>query len=224
MNTRRLYRRFWLPLYRRWVLYYQRSERPYRYGGLRLRIPPGVFHPGLYFSTPVLLRFLKKVELRDKTLLDVGTGSGLLALYAAQQGAHATALDLSPLAAATARRNAAANALPLEVLESDLFDALPPGRSYDIVLVNPPYYPLAPQRVEEHAFYAGEQLEYFQRFFAGLGDVLAPAGRCWMVLSEDCAIERIGGIARSFGWGFRTVFEQKKWGERLFVLEIGRGG
>ena len=224
MNTRGLYRRFWLPLYRRWVLRYQRRERTYRYAGLRLRVPPGVFHPGLYFSTPVMLRFLATRDLRDKTLLDVGTGSGLLALYAARQGASATALDLHPLAATTARRNAAANGLPLDVLESDLFEALAPGRSFEVVLVNPPYYPLAPRRIEEHAFYAGEQLEYFQRFFAGLGAVLAPGGHCWMVLSEDCAIERISGIARSFGWGWETVFERKKWGESLFVVEIGRVG
>ncbi|HNM24637.1 MAG TPA: methyltransferase [Saprospiraceae bacterium] len=224
MNTRGLYRRFWLPLYRRWALRYQRRERTYRYAGLRLRVPPGVFHPGLYFSTPVMLRFLATRDLRDKTLLDVGTGSGLLALYAARQGASATALDLHPLAATTARRNAAANGLPLNVLESDLFEALPPGRPFEVVLVNPPYYPLAPRRIEEHAFYAGEQLEYFQRFFAGLGAVLAPGGRCWMVLSEDCAIERISGIARSFGWGWETVFERKKWGESLFVVEIGRVG
>lgn len=224
MNTRGLYRRFWLPLYRRWVLRYQRRERTYRYAGLRLRVPPGVFHPGLYFSTPVMLRFLATRDLRDKTLLDVGTGSGLLALYAARQGASATALDLHPLAATTARRNAAANGLPLNVLESDLFEALPPGRPFEVVLVNPPYYPLAPRRIEEHAFYAGEQLEYFQRFFAGLGAVLAPGGHCWMVLSEDCAIERISGIARSFGWGWETVFERKKWGESLFVVEIGRVG
>lgn len=226
---RAFFRLFWMPLYRRWALARMRRERNYQYAGIRLRVPPGVFHPGFYFSTPIFIDFLKKQIAKEKTrswkgrrVLDVGTGSGLLALFAAQQGAQATALDINPLAVETARRNAAANGLTVPVLESDLFEALPAGATFDYVLVNPPYYPRRPGSVVEQAFFAGENLEYFERFFKGLPPLLHAESRVWMVLSEDCDLEKMLSIAERRGFTFAVVFERRKWGERLLVMEVLR--
>ncbi|MEZ4765877.1 MAG: hypothetical protein R3C26_22645 [Calditrichia bacterium] len=38
-------------------LRYTASERGYRYGDIRIRVKPGVFHPGFFFSTKVLLKY-----------------------------------------------------------------------------------------------------------------------------------------------------------------------
>ena len=213
------FKRFWLPFYRRWALRYVRQERRYSIAGLRLNIPSGVFHPGIYFSTPIFLRFLQQIDFQGKTVLDVGTGSGLLALFAAQKGAHATALDLNPKAVATARQNAAANGLGLEVLESDLFAALPPGRTFDLLLVNPPYYPSTPRDPAELAFFAGESLDYFERFFEQVGAICHPQSATYFILSEDCPWDNIQEIAARHGYALSVVFEQKKWGERFFVAQ-----
>lgn len=213
------FRRFWLPFYRRWALRHARRERAYRYAGLRLRIPPGVFHPGLYFSTPIFLKFLKNVDFHGKTALDLGTGSGLLALFAAGRGALVTALDLNPRAVAAARQNADNNGLALQVIESDLFAALPAGAAFDFILVNPPYYPRRPRDAAEAAFFAGENLEYFERFFAQLRAFVDPKTKTWLILSEDCDWARIWAIATQSGFDLTVVFERKKWGERFFVAE-----
>ncbi len=214
------FRRFWLPFYRHWALRYVRQERRYSIAGLRLSIPPGVFHPGIYFSTPIFLRFLQQIDFQEKSVLDVGTGSGLLALFAAKKGAQVTALDLNPQAATTARRNAAANDLALEVLESDLFAALPAGRRFDLVLVNPPYYPRSPRGLAELAFFAGENLDYFERFFRQIERVVHPQTITWLILSEDCEWDNIQSIAARHGHTLSVVFEQKKWGERFFVAQV----
>ena len=161
------FRRFFLPFYRRWALWYIRRERVFRYGGLRLRVPPGVFHPGVFFSTPIFLSFLQKIDLQGKTVIDVGTGSGALALFAARRGARVTALDVNPLAVATARDNARDNGLEVAVMESDLFDRVP-AQAFDYVLINPPYYPRSPRDTAESAFFAGENLEYFEKLFRQL--------------------------------------------------------
>lgn len=219
--VRALYRRLWLPLYRRRVMRRVRHEREFSLAGLRLRVPPGVFHPGLYFSTPIFLEFLQNTDFQGKTVLDVGTGSGILALFAARKGARATALDLSPLAVETAGHNAAVNGLSLELLPGDLFDALPAGRRFDRLLVNPPYYPRTPRNMAEHAFFAGENLDYFRRFFGRLGAVLQPGAKTWLILSEDCAWTDIVALARASGFEPKVVFERKKWGERFFVAELG---
>lgn len=218
---RAFYRHFWLPFYRRWALRQMDQERRIRCEGLDLKIPPGVFHPGLFFSTPLFLSFLKGVELQGKKVLDIGTGSGLLALFSAQQGARVTALDLHPLALETARSNAAANQLPISFLQSDLLDQLP-SEPYDLILINPPYYPQAPRNLAEHAFFAGENLEYFQKLFAQLPRIWRKDPDptvLWMILSEDCDLVKIKEIASGNGFRLRIVFEKKKWGERFWIVQ-----
>jgi release factor glutamine methyltransferase len=216
---RRFFRLFWLPLYRRWALRFIQRERVFEYAGLRLWVPPGVFHPGVFFSTPLFVSFLQNVDFHEKTVLDVGTGSGLLALFAAHKGGLVTALDINPLATQTALRNAASNGLSLTAVVSDLFDALPP-QAFDVVLINPPYYPRAPRNAAEHAFFAGEGLAYFEKLFAQLPRYIHPATKTWMVLSEDCDLLHIRAMAAARGFGWAVVFQQKKWGERFFVVGL----
>jgi len=217
--VRKFFRTFWLPFYRIWALRYIRRERVFRYGNLALAVPPGIFHPGIFFSTGIFLRFLKSVDFQHKKVLDVGTGSGALALFAAQNGAIATALDVNPLAVATVRRNAAANSLTVDTCRSDLFDDLPP-QTFDYILLNPPYYPLAPKTEADYAFFAGENLEYFEKLFRQLPACLHPETRVWMILSEDCDLEKIRELAGLFRFHLSVLYERKKWGERLFIFEI----
>ena len=78
-------------------------------------------------------------------ILDVGTGSGCLAIALAQQHKTAvvTAIDISADALAVARRNAARHKLEDRVrfLEGDLFGPIPTGERFDFILSNPPYIP-----------------------------------------------------------------------------------
>lgn len=220
---RAFFRYFWLPVYRRWALRHMQREQSWKYAGLQLHIPPGVFHPGIFFSSPIFISFLQKVDFQDKKVLDVGTGSGLLALFAARKGGLATGLDIHPLAVETARNNARLNGFSSGTspvfLQSDLFEALP-AQVFDIVLVNPPYYPRAAGNLAEHAFFAGENLEYFERFFARIQAYTHPHSKVWMILSEDCDIVKIKAIATKNRLFARSVLEKRKWGERFYILQI----
>lgn len=77
---------------------------------------------------------------RPFAVLDLGTGSGAIALAIAhaRRDASVTAVDISAAALDVARGNAAALGLEIEFLESDWFSALAPGR-YDFICCNPPY-------------------------------------------------------------------------------------
>lgn len=158
-----------------------------------------------FFSTPIFASFLQQIDLQGKTLLDVGCGSGALSLVAAQKGAVVTGVDLNPLAVETARLNARLNALSADFRESDLMAEVPENQ-YDVVLVNPPYYPQEPQNLSEHAFFAGENFAYFERFFAQVGDCIKAQHRIWMILSENCHLEKISAIARKNGFEMTVVF------------------
>ena len=71
--------------------------------GFRLIVRPMVFHPRYFLTSGFFARFLLKLDLSGKRVADVGTGSGILALAAAQAGAASVlALDINPNAAQAA--------------------------------------------------------------------------------------------------------------------------
>ena len=76
-------------------------------------------------------------------ILDVGTGSGIIAICAAKHLAEArvTAIDSSTAALAVARNNAADHGVAdrIEFIESDLLSALPAEQKFNIIASNPPY-------------------------------------------------------------------------------------
>ena len=105
-----------LPLLVRWYL---SKKRIYRTHGLTIEVSPGVFHPGLFFSTEFLLQFISQKKLENKSLLELGAGSGLLSLKAAQQGAIVTATDISTKAVENIRSNSMINSIPISVIQSN---------------------------------------------------------------------------------------------------------
>ncbi|MEV6835665.1 HemK2/MTQ2 family protein methyltransferase [Streptomyces sp. NPDC051133] len=100
---------------------------------------PGVYAP--QDDTELLAEALREEAPRPGArVLDVGTGSGALALAAARHGAEVTAVDVSRLAVWTARLNAWLTRLPVRIRRGNLFGPVR-GRLYDVILANPPYVP-----------------------------------------------------------------------------------
>ncbi|WP_197320341.1 HemK2/MTQ2 family protein methyltransferase [Saccharomonospora sp. NB11] len=102
--------------------------------------PPGVYRP--QDDTELLTEAFRGVTLpEDARVLDVGTGTGALALTAARAGAaEVLAVDVSRRALAAAWLNARVRRLPVRVCRTDVVTAPPPG-PFDLVLANPPYVP-----------------------------------------------------------------------------------
>lgn len=199
------------------VRYYVSRERWYRGFGLHLRIAVGVFHPGLFFSTHILLRRLLKESLSGTSVLELGAGSGLISLVAAKRGAEVLATDINPIATENLKFNAAQHHLQVSVLLSDLFETVP-LRRFDYILINPPYYPKEPQSLAGRAWYCGAHFEYFVRLFAQLPPYLG--GKVWMILSEDCAIEHIKKLAAAHDITFHLLETHQNFWEKNFIFQL----
>lgn len=155
-----------------------------RLDGLTLLILPGVFNPVLLRSGEFLASVLRPMTLEDATrVLDMGTGSGIGAIVAAQKSALVTAVDINPEAVRCTRINALVNRVEnrITVIEGDLFSAIG-GEKYDLVLFNPPFYRGVAADAADYAW-RGETV--FDRFAANLAAALEPGGRAVVVLSSD---------------------------------------
>jgi release factor glutamine methyltransferase len=198
--------------------YYLKSARPFKYNDLKLVIEPGIFHPGLFYSSKFLAGFVQQLELKEKRLLDMGCGSGLLSLVAAQKGAKVVSVDLNDLALKNTVSNAQSNNLDLKAIKSDVFEQV--SGEFDFIIVNPPYYPRKPKSELQLAWYCGDNFDYFHRFFAGLNEHITPSSQVFMVMSDGCELEKISAIAADYQFNLSGVSELKTVLERNFVFRV----
>lgn len=98
----------------------------------------------------VLLAHFPRLQGRER-VLDLGTGTGVLPLLIAERAAQIEAVEIDAAMAEMAARSVALNGLAgkITVRQGDYRDmaSLYPRESFDLVLANPPYYPLAHGRV-----------------------------------------------------------------------------
>lgn len=205
--------------YRPLLVRYLARERMYRYGNLWIKVLPGVFHPGFFFSTHFLLQHLLRFNLQKKTVLEPGAGSGLISFTAEQNGAVVTATDLAKKAIENLRLNKAILNSGITILHSNLFESIP-VTAFDYIVINPPYYPKEPGSDAGLAWYCGSGFEYFEKLFKGLSLFVTPETKTLMVLSEDCDLQRIRGIASANNFSMKEVSRKKFWWEWNYIYEI----
>jgi release factor glutamine methyltransferase len=202
---------------------------------LPFEVTPAVLIPRPDTETLVAeaLAFLK--PLKEPVVLDIGTGSGCIAISIGHQkkDARVAATDVSPDALAVARRNAERHGVAdrMTFLLGDLFAPLPLGSTFDLIVSNPPYIAagefadLAPD-VRDHEPRAAldggpDGLAFYRRIAAGVGPFLKPGGKLLLevghtqdepvrrLLAERAELE-VGPTAKDLGKIPRVVTAKKK--------------
>ncbi len=159
--------------------------------GLALRVTPAVLIPRPETEQLVEAVLAELDGARPLRILDVGTGSGAIAIALAFHLPHAqiTAVDLSAAALEVATANTARHALAdrIRYLKSDLLDAFPPNEApFAAIVSNPPYVPTADRaslhpQVRDHepsaALFAGpDGLDIYRRLIPQARAALQPNG------------------------------------------------
>ncbi|WP_346010828.1 HemK2/MTQ2 family protein methyltransferase [Streptomyces sp. SID5910] len=169
---------------------------------MNFTVLPGVYAP--QEDTALLAGALSDESLPPgAAVLDVGTGSGALALAAARRGTRVTAVDVSRRAVWAARLNAARAGVRVRALRGNLFTPVR-GESFDLVLANPPYVP-APggghrPRGAARAWDAGHDGRLvLDRICREVPALLRPGGVLLLVQSALSDPERTVGHLRTAG-------------------------
>jgi tRNA1Val (adenine37-N6)-methyltransferase len=151
----------------------------------------------------VLLGAIAEADYPE-TILDIGTGTGVIALMLAQRfgTAKIDAVEIDLDAAQTAGRNFKAspfaNQLTIHALGFEEYFEQFPGRKYDLIVSNPPFYvgslksPGAKKTLAKHT-----DIDFFEKLIEGISSHLSSKGCCWLILPVALT-EMITKLAASY--------------------------
>jgi release factor glutamine methyltransferase len=220
---RRALRRFIFFVSYHFVLNRQ-SVRTTRAAGFRLSVRPTVFHPRYFLSSEYFAEFIDGLDFRGKSVADVGTGSGVLALAAARAGAASVlAVDINPNAVICARENAEANGFGdrITVACMDLLSEVPPGPQFDVALSSPPKHEgETTGDLADRGWHAGPQYRNVSDLFRQARDRLKPEGRLYVMVSSDSDLDLFGRLIKEAGFSARLALERSFYFESMLLYEL----
>ncbi len=171
-----------------------------RFYGLDLKVDRRVLIPRVETEELVDMIVRQYGDASDLNVLDVGTGSGAIAIALSRhlRFAHVTALDVSEDALAVARENAARLKARIDFVHADIFTWQPAGRSLDIIVSNPPYIAESEKKDMENnvvgyepalALYVPDDnpLLYYSRISTIGVSALRPGGRIYFEINPRFA-------------------------------------
>jgi release factor glutamine methyltransferase len=201
-----------------------RPERRVRVAGLHLRVLPDVFDPALHFTSGALAERLKRPGIvpPGSSVLDVGTGSGILAVAAVLAGAsRVVAIDVNLAAVECARLNARRYGVlgQVNVRHGDMFAPVA-GERFDLVLVNPPYFRGEARTLAQRAYMAGAEFEWIKRFAKEVPNVLEPHGVAIMTMGDAGELPAIVALLRAEGIAVRSAGCREYLAETVHFFEL----
>ncbi|MFA5571816.1 MAG: HemK2/MTQ2 family protein methyltransferase [Candidatus Bathyarchaeia archaeon] len=166
-------------------------NRRIHFDDLLLDVNDNVYEPAedsFFFATNLIIK-------PDQVVLDLGTGSGILAIIAAKKAQYVLAVDLNPYAIRCAKENAELNKIQnMAFLQGDLFTALKDGTKFDLILFNAPYLP---SEEGEDSTWIGRSWAggangrvVLDRFIPQVPSYLKPHGRVLLMQSTLTGIEK----------------------------------
>ncbi|ADG13413.1 methylase [Methanocaldococcus infernus ME] len=167
------------------------------------------------------------VDVKGKRVLDVGTGTGILAIASALKGGIVEGIDINPKAIELAKKNAKLNGVKVKFYLSNLFENV--KGKYDVILFNPPYLPTEEDdKIEGYLNYAfdggKEGREILDRFIDQVPNYLKEGGVVQLVQSSLTDIEKTLKAFKLKGFSVEVVDKLKVPFEYLVVINAYKRG
>ncbi|MGY0288341.1 MAG: HemK2/MTQ2 family protein methyltransferase [Candidatus Methanodesulfokora washburnensis] len=184
-----------------------------------IEVPHGIYKPAE--DTLLLLDVLESVEVRGKAL-DMGTGSGAIAVYLAKKGFDPViGVDINPASGIALRVNSTRNNVDNTLfVNCDLFSAI--RGKFNLIVFNPPYLPEKRSGFENAAWAGGLPFgrSVIDKFLLDLNNHLSPGGEAYLLQTERNGIEKTLHLLERKGLRGDVIAESKLMFERLIVFKI----
>ncbi|MEM0201055.1 MAG: methyltransferase [Candidatus Micrarchaeaceae archaeon] len=160
-----------------------------------------------YLIIDMLLSYLKSSKKSNISLLDIGTGTGIISITSTRSKkiTKLTLSDINPEAVSLAKKNLENNVdllknIKTEVIQSDLFNNVHKVK-YDIITFNPPYLPMEENsKILNEAFFGGwSGIEITQKFLKTSLEYLSEDGVIFIVSSSLADINKLISYIKEVG-------------------------
>lgn len=197
------------------LLHRTRKPRIIRMMDKKLYLCPNVFDPRFIFTTKFFIRHMNIKE--NDFVLDMGTGTGIIALFAAKKAKKVIAADLNPDAVKCARKNVELNKLQnkITVRKSNLFSNI--KEKFDLILFHPPYLKGIPKTMLERAWFDNGIIEEFLR---QARHHISRKGRIEIACSSLTGIKPFEQLLRELNYNYKIIAKKNLLFERLFLYEL----
>jgi methylase of polypeptide subunit release factors len=193
--------------------------------GMKLAVRPTVFHPGYFISSERFADFIGTLDLRGKRTLDVGAGTGILAIAAARAGSEAViATDINPNAVLSVPENARANAVDAQITSvcMDLLGGFARRPLFDVIVANLPKHSKEPWDLADRGWHSGERHRAIHPFFEQAYDRLKPGGYLYVMLSSHSELGLIEALITGAGFQFKIARRYSIFIESFVLYECVR--
>lgn len=175
--------------------------------GIEFEIHPNVFSPK-YFTDSYWFGVEISNLVKNQKFLEIGTGTGIIALFAALKGASVTATDINPAAVNNCQANFSKHKIKGKVILSDLFDSLPEDEKFDFIFWNHPFFE-AEEEVNDILLKAGFDHSYqsLERYLRQAHQFLSPKGKLLLGTGNAANLDRIFDICKNLSLKYSLLKE-----------------
>lgn len=177
------------------------------FDGLKLVVLPNVYDP-VGFTDTLWFAGQLKALVRDKTLLEIGTGSGAIAIVCAKNGAHVVATDINSAAVENAELNAKRLDVGISVRRGDMFFPIRNDEKFDIIFWSHPFNNWD-KPVDDMLLRSGLDYGYksMEEYISGAKKHLNQNGRLLVGTGDSADLETISKIATENGYTMSLLSE-----------------
>jgi release factor glutamine methyltransferase len=185
----------------------RKHQEPYSIvvNGVPLEVLPNVFSPAYFTDSAWFAKTIPGL-VGQKRLLEIGTGTGIVALSAALHGAEVTATDLNVDAVENTKVNFQMHGVRGNVFISDVYESIPKGEKFDFIFWNHPFN-RGTDSDEDILLKAGFDFQYrgLERYISQARGYLAEYGRLLLGTGSFALLPEIASMATMYGYEMKLL-------------------